>query len=64
VQIVSRTSLIEKAPVLNGKGSNGRSRRPPMAAMVSWVALVPKERRVWWPRLCQKSTPHVSAPDV
>jgi hypothetical protein len=30
----SGISLVEKAPVLNGKGSYGRPRRPPMATSV------------------------------
>jgi hypothetical protein len=57
-------SLVERAPVLNGKGSNGRPRRPPMAATAPWVASAPKVRHVWWPWPRQTSTPHVSASDV
>jgi hypothetical protein len=56
--------LVEKAQVLNGKGSYGRPWRPPVAATAPWVASVPEVRRVWWPRSRQRSTPHVSAPDV
>jgi hypothetical protein len=52
----SGTPLVEKAPALNGNGSYGRPRRPPMAATAPWVALAPKVWRVWWLRPCQRST--------
>jgi hypothetical protein len=52
----SGTPLIEKAPALDGDGSHGRPRRPPMAAAALWATLAPKVWRLWWPRSRQRST--------
>jgi hypothetical protein len=52
----SGAPLVDKAPALDGDGSYGTSRRPPMVSTVPWVASAPKVRCVWWPRPHQRST--------